>query len=61
MYQVRGLPALTDKEKAKRKQAHKDRLTKIKSRDQSLYSQAPEVVNTMALNPRKKHMEFEHQ
>ena len=61
MYQVRGLPPLTDKEKAKRKQAHKDRLNKIKSRDQSLYNKTPEVSNALVVNPRKKIMEKEHQ
>ena len=62
---IRGLYILTDKEKAKRKQAHKDRLSKIKTRDYgsspTLDNTAPNVVNALTTNPRKKALRDEFQ
>ena len=58
MYQLRGLYMLTDKEKAKRKQAHKDRLLKIKNRANNPNT---EVVKAFVVNPRKKLLKEEYE
>jgi hypothetical protein len=61
MYKIKGLYLLTEKEKAKRKRAHKDRLQKIQNRENKSL-QPPEIVKAIIINPRKKLLkeEYEH-
>ncbi len=63
MYMIRGLYILTEKEREKRKQAHRNRLNKIKKREYgssvTLDNNPPKLVLALITNPRKNALKVE--
>ena len=61
MYMIRGLYVLTEKEKEKRKISHRQRLKKIKNRDNSRLDEGKTQLSSAVTiaNPRKEIVKLE--